>query len=104
MADKISVADDNEIGIVTLVCGMIEGAPFWAYVAIKPSLYEEFMAMQKEDTSYFLPDYGEILEYSIGESDPSSEIRAAMEEKYGVNHNFEGDIRKMAKETFSDTE
>lgn len=88
---------DDEVGFAVLVQGEIKGEPFWAYLSVFPSQYDAFVEVQKTDEPYRLTDYGDILEYKIGEESPSAEIMKAMEEKYGVDHGFESKIVEIAQ-------
>lgn len=60
-----------------------DGAPIYAYVAVRADKLEEFMEAQKKGT-FYPEDYGLIVE--AGEGEPSAEVRAKMEKEYGFNH------------------
>ncbi len=66
-----------------------EGAPIYAYVAVRADKLEEFMEAQKSGM-FYPEDFGVIIE--AGEGDPSEEIRERMERDYGFNHKMMIDI------------
>lgn len=60
-----------------------DGAPIFAYVAVRADRLEEFMKAQ--NSGLFYPeDYGVIVE--SGEGEPTAEVRQKMESEYGFNH------------------
>jgi hypothetical protein len=66
-----------------------EGAPIFAYVAVRADRLSEFMEAQK--TGMFYPeDFGVIIE--SGEGEPADEVRERMERDYGFNHQMMVDI------------
>lgn len=66
-----------------------EGAPIYAYVAVRADKLEEFMAAQKSGM-FYPEDYGVIIE--AGEGDPGEEVQERMERDYGFNHKMMIDI------------
>lgn len=58
---------------IILLYGILEnGNPFWVFVAVKPSKYQDFLKAQKEGSlnlHQFLP-YGEIIVSGTGKSPP----------------------------------
>ena len=88
---------DKEFGFAVLVRGEMKDEPFWAYVSIFPSKYEDFIAVQESGKPYRLTDYGDIIEYEIGQTDPSVETARRIEEEYGVDHDFQDKLEKVAK-------
>ena len=87
---------EEDVGLATLVTGRIEGEPFWAYVSIYPEKYQDFLSAHQRGDAYRLPDYGDILEYKVGEESPPDSIREKIERIYGLDHNFEEMMREMA--------
>lgn len=72
-----------------------EGAPIFAYVAVRADKLEAFMKAQEE--GMFYPDeFGMIIE--AGEGDPSAEVRKRMEDEYGFNHQAMLDIPASASQ------
>ena len=72
MAEQKPNADDLT-RIIVLVYGILESnAPFWVFVAVKPSKYQGFLAAQKEGKLdlYQFAHYGEIIVSGEGKSPP----------------------------------
>ena len=90
-------AADQEIGFAVLIRGELKGEPFWAYASILPSRYEEFLNVIQREEPYILTEYGEILEYKLGETEPTDEVKARIEETYGIDHGFEDQVKEMAE-------
>lgn len=83
MTDKLTNNQDLMRTIV-LVYGLLEnGNPFWVFVAVKPSQYQQFIAAQKDGTLnlYQFAPYGEIIVSGIGKS-PPDEITIKVAEMY----------------------
>ena len=92
--DNIKKLADT-LGIISLVSGQtVSGEDFWAYISVPPSKYEDFLKAQ-EAGDYTLTDWGDIMRYGAGQS-PSAEIKAEMEELYGINHDLENIVRDLA--------
>lgn len=76
---------------ILLVRGESEdGAPIFAYVAVRSDKLEAFMEAQKSDT-FYPEDYGMVIE--SGEGEPSDEVKAKMRDEYGFNHDEMVDIQ-----------
>src|ERR1700753_2262130 len=70
--------------IIVLIYGMLEnGNPFWVFAAIRPSLYQPFIAAQKDGTLnlYDFTPYGEIIISGEGKA-PPDEITLKVAEMY----------------------
>ncbi len=83
MTDKLTNNQDLMRTIV-LVYGLLEnGNPFWVFVAVKPSQYQQFIAAQKDGTLnlYQFAPYGEIIVSGVGKS-PPDEITIKVAEMY----------------------
>ena len=72
------------------------GRPFWAYMAIKPSMAEAFKAV-RDAGGFNLEDYGTIIEYGEGSAVPAN-IRTQMERDYGVKHDYEEQLLAAIRE------
>ncbi len=85
---------DATHGIVHIITGRdANGEPFYAYVSVKPSRYEEFLLITRAGEEMDLAEFGRILSAGFGE-EPPNDVRARMEEKYGVDHNFLANLQK----------
>jgi hypothetical protein len=85
MEDKYS--PDNVSRIIMLVYGKMEhGGPFWCYVAVKPSKYDEFKRAESMGTLdlYNFDGYGEIIVSAEGET-PPEEVTIKVAEMYNTD-------------------
>lgn len=69
---------------IVLVYGLLtSGEPFWVFVAVKPSMYKDFLAAQRDGSlnlHAFAP-YGEIIVSGDGKS-PPDEVTIKVAEMY----------------------
>ncbi len=78
---------DNLSRIIMLVYGKMEhGGPFWCYVAVKPSKYDEFKEAESSGTLdlYNFDEYGEIIVSAEGET-PPDEVTIKVAEMYNTD-------------------
>ena len=74
--------------IIVLDRGEMEnGSFYWAYIAIKPSRYKEFMRITGERRPIVLDEFGEILKHGFDEHVPQEAIDA-MREEYGFDDQY----------------
>ena len=94
-AEELAVADQNT-AIVSYVYGtMDDGRPYWAYVAIKPSMYREFHAITASTKAMVIGDYGTVIAAGF-ESEPPPEVVEEMHEVYGFDEQYEEQLRQEA--------
>lgn len=84
---------DNDLGIITLVCGEIDAQKFWAYVDIMPSKYMDFLDVQKSGAPYTLTDFGNVLKYDVGTHQPPAEAVEDMKREYGIDPEFQEKLK-----------
>ncbi|NBX04408.1 MAG: hypothetical protein EBR02_10205 [Alphaproteobacteria bacterium] len=82
------VNQDNVARVIVLVRGMMENGKgfYWCYVAVKPSLYEQFKAVtgNKYNIQNFVADgYGEVIVSGSGRDAPK-EVTEKVAEMFGV--------------------
>ncbi len=85
VADKYD--PDNISRIIMLVYGTMEhGGPFWCYVAVKPSMYDQFKEAEQNGTLdlYEFDPFGEIIVSAEGET-PPDEVTVKVAEMYGTD-------------------
>jgi hypothetical protein len=73
--------------IIMLVYGVMDhGGPFWCYVAVKPSMYDQFKAAETGGTLdlYNFDSYGEIIVSAEGET-PPEEVTLKVAEMYNTD-------------------
>ncbi len=88
--------DADEGAVILELCKMqdADGDDYYVYLGVYPSKYEAYLSAEG---TMNLADYGEILHKDWG-TEPSEKVRQEMEEKYGVNHNFEAEIASELKQ------
>lgn len=75
---------DDVARVIVLIYGVFDGSrPFWCYVAVKPSKYQEFLDAQKNGTLnlYEFAPYGEIIISGEG-TQPPEEVTLKVAEVY----------------------
>lgn len=83
--------------IITFTNGTLEDdTPYWAYLAVPPSRYAEFLARTTAREALVLTEYGRVLECGLEES-PPEEVKEAMRLQYGFDENYIGMLVERAK-------
>jgi len=91
-------AADSDSAIIVLNRGKLDdGAPYWAYIAVKPSRYREFIKATEERRRVLLEEYGAFLHYGYGEDVPES-VREEMKSSYGFDENYVDNLTKKVKD------
>ena len=95
--EELKAADEAGEAIIVLDRGTIEdGTPYWAYVAVRPSRYEEFMRLGKNRQPKRINDYGAILKYGFDAEVPY-DVRQFMEQANGFDDHFEEKLAAKVK-------
>ena len=65
---------------------MDHGGPFWCYVAVKPSMFDQFKAAEAQGKIdlYNFDEYGEVIVSAEGET-PPEEVTVKVAEMYGAD-------------------
>lgn len=66
------------------------GAPFWAYMCIKPSMAKAFHDA-RESGCFILEDYGTVVKWGEGDV-PPPDVQVRMEQEFGINHDYEDQL------------
>lgn len=85
--EELAEADADSYIVVYYYNTDEHGTPYWLCLAIKPSLYAEFMHRVKTNQSVRFKDYGDILRYGQDEEIPD-DVRQEMKEKHGCHDNY----------------
>ncbi len=94
--DELKEAD-KALSIMVLVRGtLVDGQPFWAYLAVPPSKYLPFKQAEARG-NYNLTDYGDVIEIGTGGEEPPLDVKQRMEREYHVNHRMEDIITKQTQ-------
>lgn len=78
---------DNLSRVIMLLYGQMDhGGPFWCYVAIKPSQFENFKAAEKAGTIdlYNFESFGEVIVSAEGQT-PPEDVTLKVAEMYGAD-------------------
>lgn len=79
---------DKHIGIIHLISGTTaKGEDFFAYISVKPSLYEEFLSKMENGIRMDVDKYGKVLKKGYGKN-PSAEVQQELIDKFGLDPNF----------------
>lgn len=82
-----SVNADDVSRIIMLIYGKLEdGGPFWCYVAVKPSRFDDFKAAEAAGTInlYEFGEFGEVIVSAAGQT-PPAEVTRQVAEMYGAD-------------------
>lgn len=90
---------DKDTAILCYTNGQLEdGRNYYAYIAVKPSKYQQFKKLTDARMGLTLGEYGEIIAGDF-EASPPPAVVAEMREKYGFDENFaEKVIQKFRRE------
>jgi hypothetical protein len=95
-SQQLTEADENT-AILAYSNGKTEdGRPYYAYLAVKPSKYEEFYRRSAAKETFPLGQYGLILvsDFAVG---PPPEVIKYMKETFGFDENYEQGLKKEIK-------
>lgn len=82
-----SVNPDDVTRIIMLIYGKLDnGGPFWCYVAVKPSKFEDFKTAEAEGRIdlYAFEPYGEVIVSAEGQT-PPEDVTIKVAEMYGAD-------------------
>tara|TARA_R110002124_G_scaffold287216_1_gene471451 strand:+ start:146106 stop:146438 length:333 start_codon:yes stop_codon:yes gene_type:complete len=93
--DQTSEMDemDESLDIMTLVSGQVDGEDFWAYLAVRPSKYTAFLEVQKAGEPYTLTEYGNVVKYGLGTTEPPQTAVQEMIDSYGIDPQFQEKLK-----------
>jgi hypothetical protein len=87
-AEQLAAADAANSYVIELDHGTLEdGTPYWAYIAVKPSKYEEFKRITAAHQPIVLADYGNILKYGFDQQVPDA-VKEEMKREYAWDDNY----------------
>ena len=100
---KIKLPSDEELtkldgdnAILAYTSGVMQdGRPYYAYVAVRPSLYKKFRQLTAACQSMILSEYGEVIEAGIAAA-PPPEVVQKMKDQYGCDPAYEDNLVKEA--------
>ena len=80
------------------LCGgtLANGQRFYAYITVYPSRYEQYRHAFGNGASVNLLEFGTVLKCGLGDEPPES-VKREMENKHGLSHEFEEDLREALK-------
>jgi len=90
-------AADVDSYILVLIQGLLKsGRPYWAYLAVKPSKYKEFLQANKENKSIRHKDYGKVIKRGFDKNVPLV-VQEEMKAKYGFDENYIENLTQKIK-------
>jgi hypothetical protein len=106
-AEELAAADGDS-AVIVLSSGMLEnGTPYWVYIAVKPSRYEEFLKVTAARQPLCIDDYGVVLKYGLDKEVPAA-IKEEMKREHGCDDNYLAtltqDIKKAQSEFLKEQE
>jgi len=87
-AGELAEADEKDSILAYTRGTMEDGTPYYAYVAVKPSKYQEFHARTVERRTMVLGDYGKVIAAGF-EPEAPPEVVADMRQRYGIDDQYE---------------
>lgn len=88
---------DDTVRILQLVTGTVDGKAFWAYLAMRPTTYQDYVARVEAGEAVDLEEYGDMLEQGWG-TEPPAEVKQKMAREYGAEENFEEQLLALVEE------
>lgn len=85
--EELVEADKNSSVLIKNTGKLSDGTPYWAYIAVRPSKYKEFIQATKAQLPICLTEYGVILECGFEETVPD-EIMEKMKELYEYDEHY----------------
>ena len=85
--EALVAADEDSYLLVLDKGDVADGTPYWAYVAIKPSKYKEYIRLTEAHQPLRLSDYGTILKYGF-EPEVHGDIYEGMQREHGFDEQF----------------
>lgn len=83
---------DRQASILYLLCGTdCDDEDFYAYMAIQPSRYREFLLKQSLNDPFTPTDYGVVIESGLGVL-PPKELQEDMKQNYGFDPKYQEEI------------
>lgn len=67
---KLAEADEDSAILVYMTGTVQDGRPYYAYIAVKPSLYCEFMDMKDANAQITPEEYGVLIASGFDQSPP----------------------------------
>jgi hypothetical protein len=102
MQELASIEDDSNAVIVLSQRTARDGRPYWAYIAVRPSRYADYMRAAKAHETVIFSDYGTVLQYGFDKEVPVA-IKTMIKRRYGFDENFKDNLVRdinQAREAF----
>lgn len=90
--EEIVATETDSDAILALDRGITEDSrPWWAYIAIPPRRYDQYLHARKGAQAITLSDYGTVLKYGFTKEVPS-DVQKEMKERYGFDEYFKENL------------
>lgn len=96
-AGELADADRTSAILAYIHGTMPDGRPYYAYVAVLPSKYQEFYALNASRTPFVIEDYGVVV-ISGYEAAPPPQVVQEMKERYGFDDQFQSKLVEHVKQ------
>jgi len=93
-AAELAAADSHSAIIVLDQGSMKTGRPYWAYLAVTPSKYKEFIEATKARKPIRHKDYGKVLKHGFAKQVPL-DVQDEMKREHGFDEHY---LETLAKE------
>lgn len=99
LPEEIKQEIDDSMGIIELVLGELDHKPFWAYVSMYPTTYQEYRQKTDALETVNLEEYGIVIDKGWGKL-PPEDVQERMKISYGADHTLQDQLTKMAEEIY----
>ncbi|MDP9126862.1 MAG: hypothetical protein M3N08_01190 [Pseudomonadota bacterium] len=99
--EQLKMADER-VGIIQLITGLTaDGHDFYAYVSLRPSLYDEYCRKVEAKEKVDVEKFGRVLKKGFGK-EPPEDVKRYMHETFGIDpdflEHFAEEVEKKLKE------
>ena len=90
--EELAALETDSDAVIVLDRGVTDGnRSYWAYIAIRPSLYSRYVRAVKAGETILFSDFGKILAYGFDKDVPSA-IKEKKKQTYGCDDSFEENL------------
>lgn len=86
---------DRHTAIIAFTSGALpDSAPFYAYIAVRPSKYRDFYERTAAGIPLVLRDYGTVIRAGLAPQPPEAVV-AYMRQEFGYRDSYEAELRQQ---------
>lgn len=95
---ELAAAEAAGGAVVVLSSGTLaDGSPYWAYLAVKPTRYKDYLDITSTRQPLVLEEYGRILACGL-DSEVPPEVQADMKQRYGCHDQYVATLARQVQE------